>query len=72
LEISRKVGHSTIAITINTYAHLYTEKQIASAELVGKALEISADGVKLESHYIGEAKKNAGLGVIIRIPSKPS
>jgi len=34
---------------------------------VGKALEISADGVKLESLHIGEAKKNAGLGVIIGI-----
>ena len=64
LEISRKVGHSNIAITMNTYAHLYTDKQIASAELVGKALEINADGVKLESLSEFEQNKNVEIDVI--------
>jgi hypothetical protein len=32
-------------ITINTYVHLYSEKQVASAEILGKALEIDGAGV---------------------------
>jgi len=64
LEISKKVGHSNISITMDTYAHLYTEKQIASAELLGKALEFEGTGVKLESPHEHEAKKNAEIGVV--------
>ena len=64
LEISRKVGHSNISTTMNTYAHLYSEKQKSSAQLIGKALEIDSSGVKLESLENYTQNKNANFGVI--------
>ena len=64
LEISRKVGHSNISITMNTYAHLYTEKQIESAKMIGKSLQIEGGGVKMESLEDLPQNKNAVIGVI--------
>jgi hypothetical protein len=49
---------------MDTYAHLYTEKQIASAEILGKALEFECTGVKLESPPEHEVNKNAEIGVV--------
>jgi hypothetical protein len=49
---------------MNTYAHLYTEKQKTSAKLIGKALEIEGNGVKLESLENFSQNKNANLGVL--------